>query len=263
MIPRRAANIVRRPTPNPVLAMTVALQGRDLPSPIRIELRKDVVPHTVERIVSTVSSRHYDGTLFHRVDFDGGIIVGGMTTTDAYFPDENFRLLHNAPYVVSLPNSGPNTNTTQFMILRAPCKGLDGCHVVVGSVVSGHETVDAVARVATVAGRPRVPVVITRCTIEGCASAAPTSASAPAKRGREEEVEVGKRRKLIDGTAVAVTGLQGPTPGLPAHFESADELATMVKIKQNARKKHDRKIKQHVSNVRKRSMRKKRSGKTR
>ncbi|KAI0237166.1 Peptidyl-prolyl cis-trans isomerase-like 1, partial [Massospora cicadina] len=81
------------------------------------------------------------------------------------FPDENFELKHTGPGLLSMANSGPNTNGCQFFITCAKCEFLDGKHVVFGKLIDGLLTLRKIENVSTVApnNSPRQPVVITEC----------------------------------------------------------------------------------------------------
>lgn len=81
------------------------------------------------------------------------------------FEDENFKIEHSATGLLSMANSGPNTNGCQFFITCAPCDWLDGKHVVFGQVVEGMKFVRMIENVAVVgAGSvPKLPVTISMC----------------------------------------------------------------------------------------------------
>ncbi|XP_030944832.1 peptidyl-prolyl cis-trans isomerase CYP21-1 isoform X2 [Quercus lobata] len=114
---------------------------------------------------------HYKGTPFHRIVsgfvIQGGDIVhgDGRGFVSIYgggtFPDENFKIKHSHAGVVSMVNSGPDSNGSQFFITTVKASWLDGEHVVFGKVIQGMDTVFAIEGGAgTYSGKPRKKVVI-------------------------------------------------------------------------------------------------------
>ena len=117
---------------------------------IRLQLHDDKAPRTVANFEKLAGDGFYNNLSFHRVLPDFMIQTGcpqgtgtggpGYTFEDEFHPD----LKHTGPGVLSMANSGPNTNGSQFFITHVATPWLDGKHSVFGQVLSGKEVVDAV-----------------------------------------------------------------------------------------------------------------------
>ncbi len=113
----------------------------------------------------------YDGTIFHRVikDFmiQGGDPKGTGAGDPGYkFEDEKNDLKHTGKGILSMANSGPNTNGSQFFITEVATPWLDGRHTIFGEVVKGDDVIDAIANVEKGAqDKPKTDIVLEKVSI--------------------------------------------------------------------------------------------------
>lgn len=90
--------------------------------------------------------------------------TGYTSIYNGLFADESFELKHDSAGLLSMANSGTNTNGCQFFITCSKCSFLDGKHVVFGRVLDGMLIVRKVENVPTISNnKPRLPVVISQC----------------------------------------------------------------------------------------------------
>ncbi|KNC80394.1 hypothetical protein SARC_07251 [Sphaeroforma arctica JP610] len=165
---------------NPTVFFDMTIDGQAA-GRIEMELFAKVCPKTAENFRALCTGEkgvgkqgvplHYKGSSFHRVipgfmcqggDFTRGNGTGGESIYGNSFRDEwtNGVVRHSVPMVLSMANSGPNTNGSQFFLTTAVTSHLDGKHVVFGRVVKGCEVVAAIESVGSGSGATRQRVII-------------------------------------------------------------------------------------------------------
>lgn len=117
---------------------------------IRVELNPRAAPTTVANFANLALRGFYDGLSFHRVErnfmVQGGDPLGNGTGGPGYKFLGEIILKHNQPGVLSMANSGPGTDGSQFFLTHLATPHLDGLHSVFGKVVSGMPVVQQLGR---------------------------------------------------------------------------------------------------------------------
>ncbi|CAG2203851.1 PPIE [Mytilus edulis] len=164
----------KRSKGNPQVFFDINVNNKDV-GRISIELRADVVPVTAENFRCLCTHEKgfgYKGSSFHRVipqfmcqggDFTNHNGTGGKSIYGKKFEDENFILKHTAPGTMSMANSGPNTNGSQFFICTEKTDWLDGKHVVFGKVMQGMDVVRKMEACGSKGGTVSKKIKIANC----------------------------------------------------------------------------------------------------
>lgn len=169
---------------NPKVFFDILIDARPA-GRIVFELYADTVPKTVENFRALCtgergvgmcgSSLHYKGSFFHRImpgflchggDFVKSTGAGGESIWGTIFADESFAGKagkHTGYGCLSMANSGPNTNNSQFLISFGQLDWLDGKHVVFGRAVEGYDVLRRIEAVGSPSGAPKVHVAILDC----------------------------------------------------------------------------------------------------
>ena len=139
---------------------------------IEVELFAADAPKTVKNFVDLTRKGFYNGLTFHRVIPDFMIQTGDPTGTGTGGPGYEFndeispKLKHNKAGILSMANSGPNTNGSQFFITDAAAPWLDRKHSVFGQVTNRLDVVKQIANVPRDSNdKPLTPVIMKQVTI--------------------------------------------------------------------------------------------------
>lgn len=164
-----------KPSTNMVY-MDMCANGKPI-GKIVIELFFDTVPKTAEnfrQLCLHTKGYGYSKSSFHRVipqfmlqggDFVNHNGTGGKSiyNNGASFKDENFALKHAGPGILSMANSGPDTNRSQFFITTEKTDWLDGKHVVFGRVAQGMDVVRKIEKYGSQSGKPSAKIAVVNC----------------------------------------------------------------------------------------------------
>jgi cyclophilin family peptidyl-prolyl cis-trans isomerase len=118
---------------------------------IEAELFEDKAPLTAENFIKLSEKGFYNNVIFHRVIpnfmIQTGDPRGDGTGGPGYAIKDEFGqgLKHNAPGMLSMANSGPNTGGSQFFITTVPTPWLDGKHAIFGKVIKGLDIVEKIS----------------------------------------------------------------------------------------------------------------------
>lgn len=171
----------RRPMANPQVFFEIDIDG-ETAGRIVFELFASIVPRTAENFRCLCTGEkgrgesgkrlNYLGSKFHRIiqgfvcqggDFTKGNGTGGESIYGHKFEDESFQLQHSGPGLLSMANSGPDSNGSQFFITTRATPHLDGKHVVFGKVVSGFDIVKKMEQCGSEEGETTKRVIVADC----------------------------------------------------------------------------------------------------
>lgn len=159
--------------PNEIYALFDTTEGS-----FKAKLYADEAPETVENFVGLAEGKKtgkpfYDGLIFHRVIpnfmIQGGCPEGSGRGGPGYKFSDEFHpsLQHSKPGLLSMANSGPNTNGSQFFVTVAETPWLDKKHSIFGEVIEGYPVVEKISKLPRDSqDRPKQEVKIRSIKIE-------------------------------------------------------------------------------------------------
>jgi len=166
------AELIKKPKKNPQVYFDVKIGNTNVGRIIML-LNADIVPKTAENFRALCTGEKgmgFKNSIFHRVipgfmlqggDFTNHNGTGGKSIYGRKFDDENFHLKHTGPGLLSMANSGPNTNGSQFFVTVEKTEWLDNKHVVFGKVISGLNVVKKIEKFGSKSGKPSEKITIT------------------------------------------------------------------------------------------------------
>ncbi len=137
--------------------------------------KADITPKTAENFRQLCTGEKgfgFKNSTFHRVipgfmcqggDFTTHDGTGGHSIYGMKFPDENFILKHNQPGILSMANSGPNSNGSQFFLTTVATPHLDNQHVVFGRVIEGLNVVRTIETYGSDSGKTSSKIIVANC----------------------------------------------------------------------------------------------------
>ncbi|NAW50076.1 peptidylprolyl isomerase [Elizabethkingia argentiflava] len=149
----------------------ILVKFNDKESPVTVANFVGLAQGKIENSAKKKGEPFYNGTIFHRVikDFmlQGGDPKGtGMGDPGYKFDDEKNDLQHTGKGILSMANSGPNSNGSQFFITEVATPWLDGKHTVFGKVIKGEDVIDEIANVEKgPQDKPKTDVVLQKISI--------------------------------------------------------------------------------------------------
>lgn len=196
----------------------------------------DATPLTVSNFIELAEGTHplvdsiyqgkpyYNGLTFHRVikDFmiQGGDPKGDGTGNPGYaFPDEIVdTLTHKGKGILSMANSGPATNGSQFFITLKETPWLDGKHTVFGEIVLGQEVVDSIGSVITTKpdDKPETPIIIEQVNIINKGVTAPSFTAEMDKIEKVKKEKEERIAKVSEATKAELERMMGEAQEYPS-----------------------------------------------
>lgn len=203
---------------------------------IIVKLEQEKTPVTVASFISLAEGdspfvseefkgkKYYDGTIFHRVIKDFMIQCGDPTGTGKGNPGYKFKdefndsLVHSKKGILSMANSGPTTNGSQFFITHKETPFLNGRHTVFGEVVEGLDVVDSIASVPTESDKPLDSIIMNKVSIirNGKIAKKFDAIEIMSAYFKEEEEKIGAFEKMKSEFSAELESMKAKATELPS-----------------------------------------------